>query len=135
MSLKSINPTKTNSWTNLRNHFNDIKDIHIRELFNEDTHRLETLSIEWEDFYFDFSKNKINSVTINLFNDLLEEIDLKSSIKKYFTGEKINSTESRAVLHMALRASEKEKILVDGKNIVPEIINAKEKIKAEVKEV
>ena len=129
MSLKSINPTKTNSWTNLRNHFNDIKDIHIRELFNEDTHRLETLSIEWEDFYFDFSKNKINSVTINLFNDLLEEIDLKSSIKKYFTGEKINSTESRAVLHTALRASENEKILVDGKDIIPEITKAKEKIK------
>ena len=129
MSLKSINPTKTNSWTNLRNHFNDIKDIHIRELFNENTHRLEALSIEWEDFYFDFSKNKINSVTINLFNDLLEEIDLKSSIKKYFTGEKINSTESRAVLHTALRASENEKILVDGKDIIPEITKAKEKIK------
>ena len=130
MSLKSTNPTKTNSWNKLRNHFNDIKDIHINALFTDDTDRAEKFSVNWQDFYFDFSKNKINSETINLFNDLLIEIDFKSSIEKYFTGEKINSTESRAVLHTALRASENQKIIVDKKDIIPEIKSVKQKIKS-----
>ncbi|MAU30420.1 MAG: glucose-6-phosphate isomerase [Flavobacteriaceae bacterium] len=130
MSLKSTNPTKSNSWNKLRNHFNDIKDIHIYDMFMDDIDRAEKLSLSWQDFYFDFSKNKINSETINLFNDLLIEIDFKSSIEKYFTGEKINSTESRAVLHTALRTSENQKILVDEKNIIPEIKTVKEKIKS-----
>ena len=109
MSLKSTNPTKTNSWNKLRNHFNDIKDIHIDAMFTDDIDRAEKFSVSWQDFYFDFSKNKINSETITLFNDLLIEIDFKLSIEKYFTGEKINSTESRAVLHTALRASKNQK--------------------------
>ena len=74
-------------------------------------------------------QKQINSETINLFNDLLVEIDFKSSIEKYFTGEKINSTESRAVLHTALRASENQKILVNKKDIIPEIKSVKEKMK------
>ena len=130
MSLKSTNPTKTNSWDKLRNHFNDIKDIHINALFTDDADRAEKFRVSWQDFYFDFSKNKINSETINLFNDLLIEIDFKSSIEKYFTGEKINSTESRAVLHTALRASENQKIIVDKKDIIPEIKSVKQKIKS-----
>jgi glucose-6-phosphate isomerase len=129
MSLKSTNPTKTNSWNKLRNHFNDIKDIHIDSMFNDDIDRAEKFSVSWKDFYFDFSKNKINSETITLFNDLLIEIDFKSSIEKYFSGEKINSTESRAVLHTALRASENQKILVNKKDIIPEIKSVKEKMK------
>ena len=129
MSLKSTNPTKTNSWNKLRNHFNDIKDVHIDAMFTDDIDRAEKFSVSWKDFYFDFSKNKINSETITLFNDLLIEIDFKSSIEKYFSGEKINSTESRAVLHTALRASENQKILVDKKDIIPEIKSVKEKMK------
>ena len=129
MSLKSTNPTKTNSWDKLRNHFNDIKDIHIYSMFTDDINRAEKFSVSWKDFYFDFSKNKINSETITLFNDLLIEIDFKSSIEKYFSGEKINSTESRAVLHTALRASENQKILVNKKDIIPEIKSVKEKMK------
>ena len=130
MSLKSTNPTKTNSWNKLRNHFNDIKNIHINALFADDIDRAEKFSLSWNNFYFDFSKNKINSETINLFNDLLIEIDFKSSIEKYFTGEKINSTESRAVLHTALRAYENQKILVDEKDIIPQIKSVKEKMKS-----
>jgi glucose-6-phosphate isomerase len=129
MSLKSTNPTKTNSWNKLRNHFNDIKNTHINAFFTDDIDRAEKFSVSWQDFYFDFSKNKINSETINLFNDLLIEIDFKSSIEKYFTGEKINSTESRAVLHTALRAFENQKILVNKKDIIPEIKSVKEKMK------
>ena len=129
MSLKSTNPTKTDSWNKLRNHFNDIKDIHIDAMFANDIDRAKKFSVSWQDFYFDFSKNKINSETITLFNDLLNEIDFKSSIEKYFSGEQINSTESRAVLHTALRASENQKILVNKKDIIPEIKSVKEKMK------
>ena len=130
MSLKSINPTETKSWSKLKDHFNDIKDTHINDYFILESDRANQLSITFDNFNFDFSKNKINSKTISLFNDLLTEINLKSSIEKYFSGEKINSTESRAVLHTALRASENQRILVDGKDIMPEIAAVKLKIKS-----
>ena len=130
MSLKSINPTETKSWSKLKDHFNDIKETHINDYFISNSDRYNQLSITFDNFHFDFSKNKINSKTISLFNDLLTEIDLKSSIEKYFGGEKINSTESRPVLHTALRSSENEKIIVDGKNIITEITKAKAKVKS-----
>ena len=129
MSLKSTNPTETKSWSKLKDHFNDIKETHINDYFKSNSNRANQLSITFDNFHFDFSKNKINAKTISLFNDFLTEIDLKSSIEKYFEGEKINSTESRAVLHTALRASENQRILVDGKDIMPEIAAVKEKIK------
>ena len=130
MSLKSINPTRTKSWSKLKDHFDNIKEIHIYDHFIKESDRSNKLSIDWDNFHFDFSKNKINSKTISLFNDLLIEIDLKSSIEKYFVGEKINSTESRPVLHTALRAAENDQIIVDGVNIMPEITKAKAKVKS-----
>ena len=130
MSLKSINPTETNSWSKLKDHFNEIRETHINDYFKSNTDRANQLSITFEDFHFDFSKNKINTKTISLFNDLLTEIDLKSSIDKYFGGEKINSHESRSVLHTALRSSENEQIIIDGKNIITEISKAKAKVKS-----
>ena len=130
MSLKSKNPTKTNSWNKLNKHFIEMRDVHINDMFKDDINRGGELSVKWQDFYFDFSKNKINYETIKLFNDFLIEIDLKSSIEKYFNGEKINLTESRAVLHTALRASKNQKILVDEKDIMPEILAVKEKMKS-----
>ena len=129
MSLKSVNPTNTNTWSKLKDHHNIIKDVHINDLFKSDDKRAENLSINWNDFYVDFSKNKINQETITLFNNLLQEIDFKSSIEKYFKGDKINSAESRPALHTALRAKENQEIVVEGKNIVPEICKVKEKIK------
>ena len=81
-----------------------------------------------DNFHFDFSKNKITSKTISLFNELLNEIDLKSSIEKYFKGDEINSTEVRPVLHTALRANDDEKLILQGEDIMFQIKNAKEKI-------
>jgi len=130
MSLKSINPIETKSWSKLKYHFNDIKEIHINEFFTSNSNRANQLSITFDNFHFDFSKNKINSKTISLFEDLLTEIDLKSSIEKYFGGEKINSTELRSVLHTALRSADNEQIMVDGKNIVTEITKVKAKVKS-----
>lgn len=129
MSLDSNNPLKTKSWLKLINHFKKIKDIHILEHFISDKSRGKKFSIKWKDFLLDFSKNNIDGETINLFQKLLNEINLKASIEKYFSGEKINLTESRPVLHTALRADGMSKILVEGKNIMSEIAETRDKIK------
>jgi len=129
MALKNINPTKTRAWRKLEEHFKDIKDVHMKQWFNEDEQRANNFTIKWDDFYVDYSKNRITQETIDLFKKLADEVDLKDAISKYFSGDKINKTENRAVLHTALRTKESEVIFVDGKNIIPEIYSAKQKIK------
>ena len=129
MSLKSQNPTKTTSWKKLKNHFNEIKDHKVLDFFNENKQRSEELSIKWDDFYLDYSKNRINKKTILLFNELLEEINLKDSISKYFNGELINKTENRAVLHTALRSKVNTEIKEDGIDIHKKIQKVNKKIK------
>ncbi len=129
MALKNIKPTQTKAWSKLEEHFNTIKDVHMKDWFNEDEQRANRFTIKWEDFYVDYSKNRITQRTIDLFLELAEEVDLKDAISKYFSGDKINKTEDRAVLHTALRAKETEEVFVDGKNIIPEIYKVKQKIK------
>ncbi|MFT4698176.1 MAG: glucose-6-phosphate isomerase [Flavobacteriaceae bacterium] len=103
MSLPSINPTTTKAWKKLSNHFNEIEPIHLNDLFSSDEKREDKMSIEWKDFYVDFSKNRVSDTTINLLLELAEEVKLKEAIQLQFSGEKINQTEGRAVLHTALR--------------------------------
>ena len=127
MSLKKIDPTKTKSWDNLNSHYKTIKSSSIRDLFKENPLRSDDFKIEWEDFYVDFSKNIINSNTIKLLIELCEEVDLKNSIDKYFSGVKINSTENRSVLHTALRT--KEKIFLENIDISNNVKEIKSKLK------
>jgi len=129
MSLKSINPTKTKTWRKLEEHFKEIKNVHMKEWFFADKQRANRFTIKWDDFYIDYSKNRITQDTINLFLELAEEVDLKDAISKYFSGDKINQTEDRAVLHTALRTSEDDEVFVDGKNIIPEVYQVRKKIK------
>ena len=129
MSLKSINPTSTTAWKNLHKHFESIKDEHMTTWFEKNPRRVSDMSIKWDDFFIDFSKNRITSETINLLKDLADEVQLSDAISKYFGGEKINKTEGRAVLHTALRAPENAKVFYDGENVVPEIFQVKNKIK------
>ena len=89
MSLKSINPTETKSWSKLKDHFNDIKETHINDYFTSNTDRANQLSITFDNLHFDFSKNKINSETISLFNDLLTEIDLNHLLKNILVEKKL----------------------------------------------
>ena len=128
MALKSINPTTTNSWKKLQSHFDSIKSIHLKELFKSDLKRAQDLTIKWEDFYVDFSKNRITKETLDLLIELANEVDLKDAISKYFKGDIINETEGRAVLHTALRSPKDAEVLVDGENIIPEVHNVKQKI-------
>ena len=129
MALKSINPTTTESWKNLQSHFETIKDTHLKDLFEANPERASELTVKWEDFYVDFSKNRITEDTLKLLTALANEVDLKDAISKYFDGAIINATEGRAVLHTALRAPETRTVNVDGANVMPGVYEVKQKIK------
>ena len=127
--MKNINPTQTTAWKKLEKHFSDVQQLQLKEQFEKDPERASKFSIAWEDFYLDYSKNRITADTRDLLLELAEECDLKSAIDSYFKGDAINATENRAVLHTALRAPADAEIKLDGENIVPEVQEVKEKIR------
>lgn len=129
MSLNTINPTETDAWQKLRTHFSEIEFQSINDLFENDAKRAATFHIEWNDFYVDFSKNNWTKETLSLLIELANEVGLQEAISNYFSGEKINETEDRAVLHTALRANENDTISFEGENVIPEIFATKNKIK------
>jgi glucose-6-phosphate isomerase len=130
MALPNINPTTTTTWKKLEAHFNDVKRLHMKDLFATDNQRANKFTIKWDDFYVDYSKNRITEETFKYLLDLAEDVKLKDAIKSQFSGEIINKTEGRAVLHTALRAPESYKVEVDGENVIPEVYKVKRKIEA-----
>jgi glucose-6-phosphate isomerase len=135
MALNTTNPTGTDAWKNLQNHFNTIQATTIQELFQQDANRVEKFNLQWNDFLVDYSKNNISEETISLLLELANSVGLKNAIADYFGGEIINQTENRAVLHAALRAPESAVINVDGENVIPEVYEVKNKIKNFTSEV
>ena len=135
MALPNINPTSTDSWKKLKEHFNDVKDVHMKDLFAEDKDRANKFTIKWDDFYVDFSKNRITSETFKYLLELADDVNLKAAIESQFSGEIINQTEGRAVLHTALRAPESYNVKVDGENVVPEVYKVKRKIETFTNEI
>lgn len=129
MALPKIDPTTTKAWQHLKVHYDAIKDLRISASFQEDPKRAETFSIEWEGFFVDYSKNRITEETFDLLLQLAREMELEAAIQAYFSGDLINETEGRAVLHTALRAKKGDTVLVDGKNVIPEVFEIREKIK------
>ncbi len=129
MALPKIDPTTTKAWEKLSRHYQDTKNQHLRKLFTADKERGKLFVIYWNDFLVDYSKNRITQQTMSLLLELAEEAGLKNAIKAYFKGDEINQTERRAVLHTALRAKKSDEVHVDGKNIVPEVYEVREKIK------
>jgi len=109
------------SWKLLETHVQEIKDVLLRDLFAKDPTRGDRLAIDALGIYFDYSKHRVNDETLRLLVALAEESGLRQRIDAMFAGEKINVTENRAVLHVALRAPKHETILVDGVNVVPEV--------------
>lgn len=130
MALPKIDPTTTNAWSALKIHFDEIKNQQVTDLFKNNPERAELFSIGWKDFFLDFSKNRISNKTLELLLKLAEEVRLKEAIDSYFSGDIINETEGRAVLHTALRSKKGDKVMVDGTNIVPEVYQVKEQIKS-----
>ena len=129
MALKNINPTTTSACQKLTNHFKDIQHINIKDLDKKEN-RKEDFSIQFDDLFVDFSKNRITKETLNLLVELAEEVDLKDAIEKQFSGAVINVTEGSEVLHTALRSTSDDPLLVQGKNIKPQIQSALRKIKS-----
>ncbi|MFS4454593.1 glucose-6-phosphate isomerase [Maribacter sp. 2304DJ31-5] len=129
MALNQTNPTTTKAWKKLTQHYLDSKELHLKELFSDHPKRIEDFSFAWNDFFFDFSKNRITKETVQLLLQLAEEVRLKDAVSKYFHGDLINETEDRAVLHTALRAKKDDNIIVDGKNVMPEVIGVRNHIK------
>ncbi|MFZ4931432.1 glucose-6-phosphate isomerase [Chryseobacterium sp. Mn2064] len=118
--LSKINPIQTNSWKALDEHFAG-NDFDLRSLFQYNPNRFEEFSLQKDNYLFDYSKNLIDSRTKELLLQLAEESQLKDAISKMFSGDKINETEGRAVLHTALRDFSDREIIVDGENIKPQI--------------
>ncbi|MEZ4778663.1 MAG: glucose-6-phosphate isomerase [Flavobacteriaceae bacterium] len=103
MTFPKVNPTQTQAWKELAKHFSEVKEVKMQTLFSEDNLRAENFSITWNDFFIDYSKNRISSKTIALLHQLAEEVKLKDAIKAQFEGIHINETEDRAVGHTQLR--------------------------------
>lgn len=119
--LAKINPTSTQTWKKLSTHYHQVKNKKLTDYFDEDPLRFENFSQRFKNILVDFSKNQLGKDTMELFSLLFNECKISESIEQQFSGEKINSTENRAVLHTALRNVSKTPIVVDGKNIMPEI--------------
>jgi glucose-6-phosphate isomerase len=121
MTTGTASRTGRPAWKALAGHYQSIRNVHLRKLFAEDPKRGERLAVEAAGIYFDYSKNRITDDTVSLLVRLAEECDLGTRIEAMFRGERINVTENRAVLHVALRAPRGQSIVVDSKNVVPEV--------------
>ena len=121
--------TQSESWLALTEHFKKIKDVHMREMFDQDSSRFDKYSIKLNDILYDFSKNRINDETLTLLLNLTKDTGLANSIDEMFTGKAINTTENRAVLHTALRTAKDDAIIVDDVDILPEIREERDRVK------
>jgi glucose-6-phosphate isomerase len=121
MTTGTQSVTASSAWKALEAHYQKIRELHLRKLFADDPKRGERMALEAAGIYLDYSKNRITDETLTLLLQLAEECGLRARIDAMFRGEKINITENRAVLHVALRAQKGASIVVDGENVVPEV--------------
>ena len=128
MQKKRTSLKRLPAWKALSEHSKEIRKLHLRELFANDSTRGEKLAAEGAGLFLDYSKNRVTDTTLKLLLQLAEECDLRGRIDAMFRGEKINTTEKRAVLHVALRAPKNATILVDGKNVVPAVHDVLDKM-------
>jgi glucose-6-phosphate isomerase len=119
--LKAINPKQTAAWKQLAQHHRVMRQATMRELFRQDPSRFERMSLRFEEMLVDYSKNRVTAETMRLLLALAEETALPDAIGQLFQGEKINATEGRAVLHTALRNRANTPVLVDGRDVMPEV--------------
>jgi len=128
--LPKINPTETNAWKKLEEMYFEFEGKHMKELFKQDADRFEKYSLRFEDMLLDYSKNIVSDEVRSTLLDLARECGLKGAIDSMFTGEQINATENRSVLHVALRNRTNLPILVDGEDVMPKINAVLEQMKA-----
>ena len=128
--LDKISPDKTKAWGKLSYHFDKIKHVHMKNMFKSDPDRFEKFCVRFNDIIIDYSKNRITDQTLKLLIDLANEINLKDAINKMFSGDLINETENRAVLHTALRNKNNSPVFVNNKNIMTDINIVLKKMKS-----
>ena len=133
--LPHINPTETSAWKKLQEKFKEEKQITIKDLFDKDVNRFEKYSLHFENIFFDYSKNIFSAESLQFLISLAKECELPQAIEAMFTGEKINETENRAVLHTALRNFSGDSLLVDGEDITNRISEVQLQMKLFVNEV
>ena len=119
--LPKIKPTQTRSWQKLSEHFAAIKDVHLKDLFAEDPDRFKHFHVRFHDTLVDYSKNRLRRETLSLLIELARETGVQTAVSRMFAGEKINETEDRAVLHIALRNRANSPIMVDGQDVMPRV--------------
>jgi len=119
--LKNINPVTTDAWKQLRTHYEDIKDKSVKDMFTETPDRASRFSVRFNDILLDYSKNIIEEQTIKYLIALAHQTDVKGAIEEMYSGDHINATENRAVLHTALRNRSDKPVLVDGNDVMPEV--------------
>jgi glucose-6-phosphate isomerase len=121
MATTSPSLTQRPAWQALNEHFQQVRTLHLRKLFNDDPRRGERFTLDVVGIYLDYSKNRVTAETLRLLLQLAESVGLRGHIDAMFRGDKINITEQRAVLHVALRAPRGEAIVVDGEDVVPQV--------------
>jgi glucose-6-phosphate isomerase len=119
--LPNIDPTRTSSWQKLIQHYQDMKQVHLKDLFQKDSERFKKFSIQLGDLLFDYSKNRISPQTLEGLAQLAEECKVPEAIEAMFTGQRINATENRPVLHVALRNFTEPSLVVEGEDILKEV--------------
>ena len=124
-----VNPSKTAAWKKLLDHFKEMKHVSMKDLFMEDPDRFKKYSLAVPDIIFDYSKNRVNNETIKLLLELAYECELHKAIKAMFTGELINETEGRSVLHTALRSFSGKPVMSEEKDVMPQVIKEREHMK------
>ncbi|MBS1799294.1 MAG: glucose-6-phosphate isomerase [Acidobacteria bacterium] len=129
-ATKTVSLTERAAWKDLKAHAEQVRGTHLRDLFAQDADRGERLTAEAEGIFLDYSKNRVTDETLKLLVALAKESGLRARTEAMFTGEKINITENRAVLHVALRAPKSEKIFVDGEDVVPGVHEVLDKMAA-----
>ncbi len=127
--MEKINPTKTQAWKKLKAHYKEMKNVQMKTLFEEDPKRFKKFSLKKDDILLDYSKNRITEETVDLLVELAHECQLKVGIKSMFAGDKINETEGRSVLHIALTHKGKRGIKVDGEDVMPFVREVLRKMK------
>lgn len=127
--LQKINPSETQEWQELKAHYDDMKSVHMKTLFKNDPDRFNDFSLQFNDILIDYSKNIVDKKTLSLLTNLAKACKVEESIAAMFDGGAINETEGRAVLHTALRNRSERSIMVDGKDIMPDVKAALQKMK------
>jgi len=127
--MPKINPIQTQSWQKLAKHYTELKNIHMKDLFAEDPERFNRFHIRFHDILVDYSKNRITDETLTLLFALAREAGVPQAVASMFGGEKINETENRPVLHIALRNRSNTPIIVDGQDIMPRVNEVLQKMK------